>query len=108
MKGKKLFNNYQLLLIKGGIASGQDKQVEDVISKVGFQKKLVKNKKQYRLSENIYAGFFEGQDIEVVIRSVENKIHTLCEERLISVLGFTIVDVTETKVKLSMWHDGFY
>ena len=57
-------------------------------------------------TQNAYTGFVEEE--ENMLRNLKEKIHEQCDNKRIGMFDFLLVDITDSAMLKSIWHDGWY
>jgi hypothetical protein len=105
----KMFNSYQILLfVHNCDAFKAEEHVKLITNDLGFSQNILINTSKTMPVKSLFAGFFEGEDPEILLSELKEKIYSSCDKHNFGVLDFFLIDATNAAMLKGMWHDGFY
>ena len=104
----KLFEHRIIALVRGAVSIGDDKKIDDLLTALGFSPKIKHGSSDMMETKNFYAGFFTCSPYDDTLKTVKDRIHSKCDDLQIGMFDYILIDITESDLLKSIWHDGFY
>jgi len=102
-------NKFRILLLINNVSLGDsEKKISDIVCSIGFKNRMKINESAIECFKKSYVGFFSGDDSISTIRKLTKHLKEILDKNNVGALEFLLIDISDSNISYSIWHDGYY
>ncbi|GEM_PF-2986997 len=101
-------NKFRILLLTNNVSMGDSEKISNIVCSIGFKNRIKLGESEIDCFNKSYVGFFSGDDSISTIRKLTKQLKEILDKNRVGMLEFILIDISDSNISYSIWHDGYY